>query len=80
MRQQLAVDEILGIVNDEHHNSFRNHVTGSFGDDAHVRFDKIAYRLYLALQLRIKGLSSWTTFASTLLWELGRIFMLNVYI
>lgn len=53
MRQQLSVDEILGIVDDQHHDGLGHQVTRSLGHDTHVRVYQVPDRLHLSLQLRI---------------------------
>lgn len=53
MSQELPVDEVLGVVDDHHHDSLGHQVAGSLGNDAHVRVDQVAYRLYLPLELGV---------------------------
>lgn len=55
MGQELAVDKVLGIVNDKHHNCFGHHVTRCLRYDLHVRINQVAYGLHLAFQLWIGG-------------------------
>lgn len=55
MCQQLAIDKVLGIVDDQHHNCFGHHVTGGLRNDLHVGINQITNGLDLPLQLWIAG-------------------------
>lgn len=55
MGQQFAVDKVLGIVDDQHHDGLRDHIPCGLRDDLHVRVDQIANGLHLPFQLWIRG-------------------------
>lgn len=53
MREELPVDEVLGIVDDHHHDCLGHQVAGGLGHYAHVRVHQVADGLHLALELRV---------------------------
>lgn len=55
MRQKFSIDEVLGVVDDQVHDSLGNEITRGFRHDLHVRIHEIPNRLHLPLQLRVHG-------------------------
>lgn len=53
MGQQFAIDKVLGIVDDQHHDGLGYHVPRGLCDDLHIRIDQITNGLHLTLQLWI---------------------------
>lgn len=53
MSQQFAIDKVLGIVDDQHHDGLGYHVPRGLCDDLHVWIDQVPYGLHLTLQLWI---------------------------
>lgn len=53
MGQQFAIDKVLGIVYDQHHDGLGYHVPRGLCDDLHIRINQIADGLHLTLQLWI---------------------------
>jgi len=53
VRQQVALDEGLRIVDHEGHDHFGDEVPAGLGDDLHVGVDKVSNRLHLSFKLRV---------------------------
>lgn len=54
MCQQFAVNKVLSIIDDQHHDSLGHHIASGLGYNLHVGIDQVAYRLHLTFQLRVQ--------------------------
>ena len=53
--EELAVYEVLDVVDHEEHDGLGHQVSARLGDNFHVRVDEVADGLNLSLELRIHG-------------------------